>query len=175
MNYWLIGGGQRRQLSSYAIKRPEILARSNSTRKIGRLILQRRRAIAPSIAPSRIFFKKPAGSLVCRAKSACLAPKKSPERTRPHRLDWYDTFKKGPTCAGGSQKRLQECPGTTEYHAMSQITAAAPAIGFHRRRIANMIDARPIRIRNHSPFISWRNFTASTISDAPIISAQAAI
>jgi len=48
--------------------------------------LRRRRVIAPSIAPSRIFFNKPAGSLVCRAKkeraaqkSACLMSKKAPK------------------------------------------------------------------------------------------------
>jgi hypothetical protein len=32
---------------------------ANSTRKIGPVILQRRRVIAPSIAPGRIFFNKP--------------------------------------------------------------------------------------------------------------------
>ncbi len=44
-----------------------------------------------------------------------------------------------------------------------------------QKQDANMIDARPIRMRNHSPLISCRSFTAITISDAPIISAQAAI
>jgi hypothetical protein len=32
---------------------------ASSTRKIGTVIFQRRRVIAPSIAPGRIFFNKP--------------------------------------------------------------------------------------------------------------------
>src|ERR1700720_959679 len=70
------------------MNRPRILGVSNSTRKIGRLILLRRRVIAPSIEPSRNFFSKPAGSWFVAqkksarvAKSVCLMPKKGPERS----------------------------------------------------------------------------------------------
>jgi hypothetical protein len=38
---------------------PAFFAVANSTRKIGMVIFQRRRVIAPSIAPGRIFFNKP--------------------------------------------------------------------------------------------------------------------
>jgi hypothetical protein len=41
---------------------------ANSTRKIGPVILQRRRVIAPSIAPGRIFFNKPLPPGFGRAK-----------------------------------------------------------------------------------------------------------
>src|SRR4029453_17532648 len=49
---------------------------------------------------------------------------------------------------------------------MSQIRARAPGAGFHMSNTAKMIDARPIRIRNHSPLISLRNLIASNLGRA---------
>jgi hypothetical protein len=65
-------------------------------------------------------------------------------------------------------KTIARTPVITAYQAMIQISAAAPASGFHKRRPAKMIEARPIRIRNHSPLISRRILIASAISVAPI-------
>src|SRR5258707_6528917 len=83
------------------MNRPRILGVSNSTRKIRRLIFQRRRVIAPSIAPSRILFNKPAGSLVCRAKKksarrkrACLTLKRPRKEPSPAPLAWYEILRR---------------------------------------------------------------------------------
>src|SRR5882672_5601405 len=72
-------------------------------------------------------------------------------------------------------KMIARTPIITAYQAIIQISAAAPASGFQKRRPAKMIEARPIRIRNHSPLISRRILIASAISVAPIIKAQAAM
>src|SRR6476619_7749050 len=72
-------------------------------------------------------------------------------------------------------KMIARTPIITAYQATIQISAAAPASGFHKRSPAKMIEDRPNRIRNHSPLISRRILMASAISVAPIIKAQAAI
>src|SRR5215216_6767515 len=72
-------------------------------------------------------------------------------------------------------KMIARTPIITAYHAMIQIRAAAPASGFHKRRPAKIIEARPIRIRNHSPLTSRRILIASAISVAPIINDHAAM
>src|SRR3954470_21664894 len=48
-------------------------------------------------------------------------------------------------------KMIARTPIITAYQAIIQINAAAPASGFHKRRPAKMIEAKPIKMRNHSP------------------------
>src|SRR5215469_4004591 len=165
--------GPRKQGVLLAIEKPR--------REIGMVIFQRGTVIGGSLVFSCISFNKPAITRLVakkRANEIVFGRSQTAHGSLTYRFEKRSC---GYATAGAGKlskrkpKIISRTPSITAYQAMIQISAAAPAIGFHKRRPAKMIEARPIRIRNHSPLISRRILIASAISVAPIIKAQAAM
>jgi len=147
------------------------------------IIFQRRRVIGRLIVSGRFFFNKPAANGFSRAKSLGnrrIARFHDTQNSPSIRMLGLKTFANQPVASlpklrKRTPKMIARTPIMTAYQAIIQINAAAPASGFHKRRPAKMIEAKPIKMRNHSPLISRRILIANAISVAPIIMAQAAM
>src|SRR5262245_27526980 len=154
----------------------------NSRRDIGMLIFQRRTLIGRSTLLSRISFNKPRPRHLVADKThrqdggfgKSQTAHASPNPPLRREVVVYAAAGTG-KLSKRNPKMISSTPIITAYQAMIQISAAAPAIGFHKRRAAKMIEAKPIRIRNHSPLISRRILIASATSVTPIINAHAAM